>query len=221
MIKLIFFFLLYRLLGNPILAILVLLAVVYLADRRFVGIFPSITRPFVVNKRMSLLKNTLRLNPHDTSSKVELARLLLEKKRYGEALPLLQDASNVMSDSAEVRYEFGYCHLKLEDLDTGESLILKALEINPRTHYGTPYLRLGEAFASTQPDKAIRYLEEFQSIHSSSVEGYYRLGLLYTALGKTEAAKQSHREAVEIYRGLPKYKKRTERRWASLSWFKK
>lgn len=221
MIKVLIFFILYSILGNPILALLVLLAALYLVDRRFVGIFPSVTRPFVMNKRKSQLKNTLRLNPHDTSSKMELARLLLEKKRYGEALPLLQDAARVMSDSAEVLYELGYCHLKLGDPDTGESLILKALDINPRTHYGTPCLRLGETFASTQPDKAIRYLEQFQSIHSSSVEGYYRLGQLYTALGKTEAAKQSYREVIEIYRGLPKYKKRTERKWAWLSWFKK
>ena len=220
MIKIILFFLLFRILGNPILALLVLLVILYLLDRRFVGLFPSVTRPFQVRKRMSQLKTTLRLNPHDTSSKMELARLYMEKKRYAQALPLLEEARSVMSDSAEVLYESGYCHLQLGDLPAGEGLILQALAINPRTHYGAPYLRLGEAFAATRPDQAIAYLEVFQTIHSSSVEGYYRLGQLYAALGKTEESKRSFREAVEIYRGLPAYKKRMERKWALLSWFK-
>ena len=221
MTKFFLFYLLFRLTGNPLIAIVLILVIAYLADRRFVGIFPSVTRPFVVRKRMSLLQNSLRLNPHDTSSKVELARLLLERKRYAEALPLLQDASRVMSDSAEVTYEHGYCELKLGHLAEGEALVLKALELNPRTYYGEPYLRLAEAFASTEPDKAISYLESFHAIHSSSVEGYYRLGQLYAMLGKTNEAKRAYQEAAAIYKGLPAYKKRMERKWAWLSSLKK
>jgi tetratricopeptide (TPR) repeat protein len=221
MSKIFIFYILWRLTGNPIIAILVILAIVYFADRRFVGFLPSVTRPFVVRSRMSQLRNTIRLSPHDTSSKVELARLLLEKKRFEEALPLLQAAIKVMPDSAEVMYDLGYSQLKLGQAEEGESLILKALAINPRVRYGEPYLRLSEAVASSQPEKAMRYLEEFRGIHSSSIEGYYQMGQLYTALGNQEQARQAYTEALAIYRALPRYKKRTERKWAWMSRFKK
>jgi tetratricopeptide (TPR) repeat protein len=217
MFKILLFSLIWRLTGNPFLAILVLLVILYVADRRYVGLLPNIARPFVVRSRMSQLRNTIKLSPHDTSSKVELARLFLEKKRYTEALPLLQAAFKVMPDSAEVMYDLGFCQLKLGDVEAGESLILRALDINPRVRYGEPYLRLGEAFAATQPDKAIMYLEAFRGIHSSSIEGYYQMGKIYTAMGNKQAAQQAFQEAQHIYRGLPKYKRRTERKWAWLS----
>ncbi|MGZ4164531.1 MAG: tetratricopeptide repeat protein [Tumebacillaceae bacterium] len=215
------FSLLWGLTGNPIIAILVLLAIVYFVDRRFVGFMPSMIKPFVQRSRMSQLRNTIRLSPHDTSSKLDLARLLIEKKRFEEAAQLLQTASKVMPDSAEVLYDLGYCQLKLGQVVEGESLLLKALEINPRVRYGEPYLRMSEAVAATQPEKAMRYLEEFRGIHSSSIEGYYQMGQLYTALGNKQQAQQAYSEALAIYRGLPPYKKRSERKWAWMSRFKK
>src|SRR5689334_21203273 len=112
MFKILLFSLIWRLTGNPLLAILVLLVILYFADRRYVGLLPNITRPFVVRSRMSQLRHTIKLSPHDTSSKVELARLFIEKKRFADALPLLQTAFKVMPDSAEVMYDLGYCQLK-------------------------------------------------------------------------------------------------------------
>jgi tetratricopeptide (TPR) repeat protein len=221
MLKLFLFSIIWRLTGNPLIAILVLLVIVYVADRRFVGLLPNVTRPFIVRSRISQLRNTIKMSPHDTSSKVELARLLLEKRRFEEALTLLQAAFKVMPDSAEVMYDLGYCMLKLGDVQAGEGLILRALEINPRVRYGEPYLRLGEAVAATESDKAIQYLEAFRGIHSSSIEGYYQMGQLYTTLGNKQEAQHAFQEALDIYRGLPKYKKRTERKWAWLSRMKK
>lgn len=217
MSKFILFSLLWWITGSPIVALLVILVIIYFLDRRFVGLLPSVTRPFRLNRRLNRLKQELRLNPHNTSNKLELARLLIEKKRYQQALSILQDVHQVMNDSAEVKYELGHCMLKLGQLSEGERLISEALEINPRIKYGEPYLRLGETLAASNADKALGYLKKFRTLHSSSCEAYYRLGQLYQHFGKDSQAREAFSEAVAVYRSLPKYKKRAERRWALLA----
>jgi tetratricopeptide (TPR) repeat protein len=219
--KLIAFSLLWRLTGNPFLAIIILLVIFYVLDRRFVGLTPNLFKPFQLNRKASRLRQELSANPHNTSAKLELARILIEKKKYQEALPYLEQTVAIMEDSADVHYDLGLCHLKLGDLSQGESLMLKALELNPRAKYGQPYLRLGEALsAADQPVKAAAYMEQFRELHSSSCEAYYRLGQLYQQLGRQDDAKRAFRETLNIYRGLPRYSRRQQRRWALLARFK-
>lgn len=203
--------------GSPIVAIIVMLILFYVLDRRFIGLTPSLFKPIGRARRLSRLRQELRLNPHLTTSKLDMARILTERKKFREAAELLEDILPVMEDSAEVRAELGICKLKLGELEEGERLLLEALEMNPRVKYGEPYLRLAEAWAEREPDKAIRYLETFGTVNSSSCEAYYRLGQLYSRLGKKEEARRAYRETVELYRGLPKYRRRFERRWALLA----
>ncbi|PYI53191.1 hypothetical protein DLM86_19450 [Paenibacillus flagellatus] len=216
MSKFFLFALIWWLVGNPFLAIIILLVVLYLLDRRFVGLSPSLLAPYRRNRRLSRLKRDLLLAPHNASAKLEAARLYIEKGRYAEALELLEQVGDVY-DSADVVYETGLCRLKLGRIEEGEKLILQSLEMNPRVKYGEPYLRLGETFAPIDPDKAIRYLEQFRGMHSSSVEGSYKLGRIYDRLGHRAEAKRAFAEALLVYRALPRYKRRAERRWALLS----
>ncbi|USG65915.1 tetratricopeptide repeat protein [Brevibacillus ruminantium] len=219
--KVMLFSILWWITGNPFVALLIILIVLYALDLRFVRLLPDVTKPFRRNSRIAALRRELRLNPHDTSAKVELARLLMEKGQYQEALAYLDEVALIMQESAEVISDRGICLLKTGRVEEGEAILKKALEMNPRVKYGEPYLRLGEAFAKhNQTEKALAYLEELTGIQTSSAEVYYKLGMLYTQIGQKEKARQAFSEAVEVYRGLPKYKKRTERRWALLSWMK-
>ncbi|WP_328001303.1 tetratricopeptide repeat protein [Brevibacillus choshinensis] len=171
---------------------------------------------------MSTLKNQLRLNPHDTPAKLEAARLLMEKQQFGEALSYLEGISSLMQDSPEYLSDKGICLLKVNRVEEGLLLIEQALKANPRVKYGEPYLRVAEAHAKhNQSEKALASLEELAKINMSSCEVYYKLGELYTELVQKEKAKQAYLEAVEVYRGLPSYKRRMERRWAFLAWLKK
>ncbi|MGG1600398.1 tetratricopeptide repeat protein [Paenibacillus naphthalenovorans] len=215
--KLLIFSLLWWILGNPFVAIIVVIILFYLLDRRFIGMTPSVLKPLKRSRRLSKLKEELRLSPHHTSTKLDIARIYMEQKKYAAALELLDQVGEVMEDSADVLSEKGICKLKLGAVEEGERLILQAVQLNPRVKYGDPYLKLGEAFADTDAKKAIGYLERFREVNSSSCEAYYLLGQLYRKLGREEEARRSFREAVELYRGLPKYKRRHERRWALLA----
>jgi tetratricopeptide (TPR) repeat protein len=219
--KLFLFALIFWLIGNPFVALIVLMVIVYLLDRRYIGIFPNLLRPFQLSRRLRRVQQELSLSPYNASLKAEAARILLEKRRYTDAMILLDELIPVMNDSAEVWFEAGRCRLKLGDLSLGESHILQALQLNPRVHYGEPYLRLGEAYAKVDQIKALQYLRQFQDIHSSSCEAYYRLGLVLEMIGQKDQAGQAYQEAVNIYQLLPKYKRKSERRWAWLARMKK
>src|SRR5690606_32960711 len=121
--------------------------------------------------------------------KTEAARILIHLKRYAEAQALLDEVLRQVDDSADVWFDAGLCRLKQGQLSDGEAMIRKALELNARVRYGEPYLRLGEAFAEKDREKALDYLRRFGDIQSSSCEAYYRLGVLLTSMGKTGEAK--------------------------------
>ncbi|CAH1055631.1 tetratricopeptide repeat protein [Paenibacillus pseudetheri] len=221
MLKFIGVLLLFRLVGNPFLAILILLLILYFLDRRYVGIFPSITKPFKRMRQISKLRTTISLNPNDVSSKFDLARSLAERKKYREAKDLLLQIEDRYEQSAEYWVELGHVNLKLGALDEGEAQMLRGLEINRKARYGQPYLWLAETFRHTNHDKALQYVTQYQEIQSSSSEAYYLAGSMYKALGRSEDAKRAFEESTAVYRSLPKYKKRQERGWALRSFFAK
>lgn len=208
------FGLLWVLLGNPFIAILVLLLLLYFVDRSFVGLFPSITRPFKRNRRLARALQDIRERPFDVSAKQEAARLYMEKKRWADARRLLEEIMPVMEQSAEVHCDLGICRVKTGDLEQGERNIEQALRMNPRVRFGEPSLRLAEALAPVDVERAVAMLRQFQDANSSSCELYYRLGRLYETLGRKQDAKAAYLEALDVYRVLPKYKRKMERRWA-------
>lgn len=217
--KFIGFVLLWQLVGNPLAAIVILFVILYILDRRFVGLFPSVTQPFRRMRRISRLRTDLSLNPNDISAKFELARLLAERKRYAEAKELLTDIGSRYEQSAEYWVTLGECCLKLGQLQEGEGHMLTGLALNNRVLYGSPYLRLAEAYRKADSAKALDYIGKFQDIQSSSSESYYRLGSIYRLLDRREEAKRAFGESLAVYKSLPKYLKRKERKWAVRSFF--
>lgn len=220
MSKIFIFSILWWLLGNPFLALIVMLVILYVLDRRFVGMFPSVVKPLKRMSRIRALRRQADNSPSDMSARYDLARLLLERRRYGEARQWLEQIRHAYEDSAEYWDDLGTALLHTGDATAGEQYILKALELNPRVKYGEPYLRLASHYARHDQQKALQVLEQFRHIQSSSCRAYYMLGQLDRSLGREQEAKQSFREAVNVYRSLPKYKKRSERGWAIRSWLR-
>ncbi|CAM4260192.1 tetratricopeptide (TPR) repeat protein [Paenibacillus endophyticus] len=221
MLKFGLFVFLFWLLGNPFIAIIVMLLLLYLLDRRFVGISPSILKPLKRLSRIRKLKQQINQSPNDVSSKHELARLLLERKKYGEALRLLEPIEHVLADSAEYWDDLGIGYINSGNEEKGMASTLRALELNPRVKYGAPYLRLAAHLAAANSSQALAYLHAFQEVNSSSCEAYHYQSSIYKKLGNTEEARLVAEEGLRVYRMLPKYKKRQERQWAVRLWFRK
>lgn len=214
MSKILLFFGLTWLFGNPFIAIIVLLLVIYALERRFVGLSPSLVEPLRRRSSIGKLRKQQEMSPHDLSVKSELARLLIESGKYARARDILQGIEQRMEHSAEYWSDLGTCELALGRLEEGERAMKRALSISPKVKYGQPYLKLAEALAKTDPGRAIQYLQQFKEVNSSSCEAYYRLGTIYADLGKSAEAAEAFGECRQLYRALPKYMKRHERKWA-------
>lgn len=214
MLKFSLFLLLAWVFGNPFIAILVLLILLYALDRRYVGLTPSFYKPLKRRARIRKLKQHIVQSPNDVSAKHELARLLIEKKSYKEALKLLVPLQHTLEDSAEFWDDLGTAYLQTGDEENGETCITRALELNPKVKYGAPYLRLAALYSNSRTEQALACLEDFAGIQSSSCEAYFRLAAINKQLGRMEEAKGAIEEGLRVYRMLPRYKKRQERGWA-------
>jgi len=217
MSKFLIFGLLWALLGNPFLAILVMLVILYVIDRRFIGLTPSFIKPFRRRAAIRKLRQQVQLSPSDRSAKHELARLLIERKQFAEAKSILMPMQDVMNDSAEYWDDLGTALAALNEREAAEAAIRNALSINPRVKYGTPYLRLASMWAKDNPEAAIGHLESFRVIQTSSCEAYYKQAQIFQQLGRQEDERRALQECTSIYRQLPRYKRRQERKWALLA----
>ncbi|NIK76941.1 tetratricopeptide (TPR) repeat protein [Paenibacillus castaneae] len=214
MLKFGLFILLAWLFGNPFIAIIVLLVLFYILDRRFVGLMPSLFKPIKRSSRIKKLKQHINLSPNDVSAKHELARLLIERKKYSEAANLLEPLQQTLEDSAEYWDDLGTSSLFSGKVERGIASMVHALKLNPRVKYGAPYLRLAAYYSKDQTEQALAYIRAFQEIQSSSCEAYDRMSSIYKGMGQEEEAKRAAEEGLQIYRMLPRYKKRQERKWA-------
>lgn len=140
----------------------------------------------------------------------------MERKRYGEAANLLEQVLQRVGDSDDVKAELGICLLNLGRNKEAEAILNELLERNPKVKYGEPLLVMASTLAKTEPERAIRYLKQFQDVQTSSCQAYYRLGNIHAQMGNKQETIAAYREAIDIYRGLPKYKRKSERRWALL-----
>src|SRR5690606_19394484 len=122
----------------------------------------SIMKPIKRRSRIRKLKQHIDLSPNDVSAKQELARLYIERKKYREALQLLEPLQRTLDDSAEYWDDLGNCYMHTGNIEQGEACTARALELNPRVKYGAPYLRLAAYHSSRHTEQALAYLKSFQ-----------------------------------------------------------
>lgn len=208
------FWLLTWITGNPILAgaiILLLFGGSYLLYSRRLYRFRRVWRDLA---RIRELRAELAVNPENAKARSDLGEALARKGRFDDALIHLEKAITRCDDQADTNFYLGWTYLALGDLEQGRRYIMRALELNPRFGYGEPHLRLGNYFfARGEYKEAIPHYEAFRDIYSSGVEGLYKLGECYLAVGEREKGIEALREAVGAFRSAPWYRRQEDRSW--------
>lgn len=208
------FLLLSWLLHNPILALLIVAALSLPGYLYASGWMFRLLRHVRHWQEIQRLKGTVVINPHNVAAQTDLGRELALAGKPRKALDHLRAAEPRSADSAETLYFLGYSLLALGDWDQGSTYVQRALEIDPKFRYGEPYLRLGDYHVNRKRfADALPYFETFHSIHTSSAEGLYKLGLCYHETGRPAKAREALGEAVETFRTDPRYKRREDRPW--------
>jgi tetratricopeptide (TPR) repeat protein len=200
--------------GNPLLALLIVIALAlpgWLAGSR---IALRLSRRVRAWGEAGRLRRALELNPHDAKARVDLAGILIRQGKYREAREEVEQVFARVEDLPEANYALGLALLHDGEAERGRGLVERALELSPRFGYGEPYLRLGDfrADRGEWAQAAERY-RQATGIYSSSVEGWYKLGKSLSELGRADEARAALQEALASYRTAPWYRRPDDRPW--------
>lgn len=208
------FFLLQALTGNPLLALLSVLIVYVLIDRRYIGILPDFLIPLRRRKRIVELKREVQLNPYQGLAFYELGMLLVEKGNMKEGVVCLEKAKTLMPDHPDAQYYLGVAYIKSGQLEEGKKALEEALRLNPKVKYGAPYIYLIEYLLKkgTVDEKIDEYIEKVKMY--GSPEYYYRLGLLFQKARRRKEAKEMFAAAVANFQKYPSFYRKQHRYWA-------
>jgi predicted Zn-dependent protease len=191
-----------------------LVAVIFFLLR---GVLPD---PFVLLRtagHIGALRRQILANPANITARRDLAMIYLERLRPRAARTLLDEARQRDPDNPELLYLTGVARLRTGDLEGCLEPLVRAVEIDPRVRFGEPYLCAAYALTRLRrSEEAEDALERYVAANSSSVEGYVRLSLLRTERGDREGARTALREALDTWRQIPSYQKRTQLGW----WFR-
>jgi len=215
MSKFFLFYILYWMLGNPVIALLIILVVSFSVDRTFFGFVPDPLKAFRTAGRISELRRIVAVNPHDARSLKELGIFMFEKKKYGDAVAYFEKAAERMSDDPEFNYYYGISVARNGDIRKGWEYVAAALASSPNLKYGEPYLVAAEVFIDNGDfNRALPLLESFEKIHSSSSRGLYQLGLVKLKLGMKEEGTRYLKKSIEAFKAAPRFKRKVDRKWA-------
>lgn len=199
---------------NPILALALVLLLSIGSYGYLTGRMLGIGQWFRNQQAMRTLSRTLAVAPHDLTARAELGRLLVRRGRDADALAVLEPAIQRQPDQPGVWADFGLALLRSGRVAEGERHLEQALTLDPKLRYGDPLLRWADAaFRSGDQAKAIRLLERHREVHSSSIEGLYKLGRAYLSTGDRAKARAVLDAALDAYRTSPRFKRRSERGW--------
>jgi tetratricopeptide (TPR) repeat protein len=202
-------------LGNPLIALLVILAVYFTIDRTFFGFIPDPFKAFKKAGRIRELQKTILINPHDARSLKELGIYMIEKKNYREALDFLEKAAVKLSDDPEFNYYYGLSMARCGDIQKGRELVDSALKNSPGLKYGEPYISFAEVYIDKGDySSALPLLKSFENIHSSSSRGFYLIGLVSLKLGMKKEGTEYLKKAIAAFKASPRFKRKVDRKWA-------
>jgi tetratricopeptide (TPR) repeat protein len=200
--------------GNPLLALLVIIALTvpgWLAGSRYAWRFQRWVR---AQGEAGRLRRTLAMNPHDVKARTDLGAILVRHGRFREARAELEQAMPRPDDLPEANYAIGLCLLHDGEVEKGRELVERALSLNPKFGYGEPHIKLGDSRAERgEWQEAVERYRQATGIHSSSVEGWFKLGQAMERLGKRDEARAALQEAIASYRNAPWYQRSEGRPW--------
>ncbi len=201
--------------GNPMLSLVLLMCLGWIADRFTLGLLPNPIRALLRWKRATTLENQIHINPHDRRARFELADLLIHQRRCAAAVEVLKPNLVAGDDDAATLFLMGVACFGSNHPNEGEVFLTEARKSEPNYRGGDIELELGRGFlGAARFAEAAVHLRSYLENHPGSVETRV---LLARALEHTEghvSASRLREEAWDAYRTAPIFQRRRERLWA-------
>ncbi len=121
-------------------------------------------------QKINELENTIKANPKDYQSILQLANLQNDSKMYQKAIENYKKYLEAKPKDADARIDMGVCYYSLQDYNTAISEMEKALKYAPDNQIG--YLNLGVVnLAAGNVDKSKEWLQKAIKINPGSEMG--------------------------------------------------
>ncbi|OPX88469.1 MAG: Tetratricopeptide repeat protein [Pelotomaculum sp. PtaB.Bin104] len=203
--------------GNPFLALILLLLIFFIVERRFIGILPDIFKPWRRKNRARLLQKELKLNPANADVCLELGESYFRQGKYSQAISYLKQAAGKLAGHPLFHFYLGASYYYLGRNGQGEEELKKAISENPRVSFGEPYLYLLMIYLQEkQPEEKVTPVFD-QLIRYGSPKTFYRAGKLFLSNQDRERARLLFRETIDNYEICRGALRRYYRKWAILS----
>lgn len=144
------------------------------------------------------LQTTLRLNPDNYAARLDMAKLLIASRRFGDAKEHLQVLEEKDGNNPEVHLVYAtYYDSGLKDSGAAVAELGKAIQLN--RNYSDAYLSMGmiQMEAQLWPE-AEKSLKTAVSLAPKSADTLLALGNFYQSRGRYPEAEQAYRQAIQI-----------------------
>lgn len=213
--KLLQFLVLSVLLGNPLLALFVLVVIYWALDRYTLGLLPDPFRFVSRWRRAAQLRSKLRTNPHDRRTRLALADTYLELRRPGAAFEAAKPNVEAGDHDPHTLFVAGRAAFGAGEAAIGDRLLEAARDEDPTFAQGRVDLELGRGrLDAGDAEGAKEALERFVAGRSSAIEGNVLLARARARLGDAEGARSARSAAWQAYREAPRFLRRRQRWWA-------
>lgn len=202
---------------SPLLVLVIMLLVLFLTERRFVGILPDVFEPWRRAKRISQLKKDIAINPANADSYLELGEAYFRQGKYEKALSFLENAAGKMEGHPLFHFLLGASYYNSGRVRQGKEELEKAIRANPKASLGEPHLYMVRIYLEEkQPDENIEQVFS-QLLLYGTPRIFYQAGRLFSAANDRERARRLFMETIESYDACRGALRRSYRRWAFLS----
>lgn len=203
--------------GNPLLALLILILVVFIIERRFVGVLPDIFEPWRRAGRMRQLKKEVQVNPANAEAHLDLGEAYFRQGKYELASSFLEKASGKMAGHPLFHFYLGACYYHLVKNEEGKREIENAVAANPKASLGEPYVYLLRIYLQErQPAHRIDEIYN-QLLQYGTPRTFYQAGRIFVDTGDKDRARILFKETIDNYDACRGALKRLYRKWAILS----
>jgi tetratricopeptide (TPR) repeat protein len=208
-------YLLTRLTGSPIGSLVALLVIWWAGDRLTFRLLPEPTRLVARWRRRGQLRRTLSENTHDRRARFELAQLLLDGRRPGQALQVLRPNIEAGDDDVHTAFLWGAALARSGHYDEAKRALAVARD-EPRGFRSEDIdLELGRmGVAQGDFAGAKEALTRVVARRPGTVEGRYYLARALAGLGDVAGARTVKDEGWREYASLPRFHRRQERPFA-------
>ncbi|MEO1227845.1 MAG: hypothetical protein AAFZ18_02995 [Myxococcota bacterium] len=213
--KILTWFVLCTLFGNPFVALFAVIVLYWLLDRWTLGILPDPFRIVGRYRRLWRLDAQLEANSHDRKARFDRAETLLELRRPKAAFAAIRPNVEAGDHDPHTLFLAGRAAFAAGEFAVGRKLLEAVRKDEPSFAQNRLDLELGRGLLQGgEAEAAQEALERFVGAREASIEGHVLLSRARAARGDSEGAQAARAVAWKNYTAAPRFVRRTERWWA-------